>query len=443
MAGRRNPSDDDFDDEFEDEGFEEDEDVDYVLFQGALNGRTPDLSRHARLTQAALMPAKDLITDALLRRAEMILIEPRGNAAMIRLFIDGVAYPGGRMQMRQAAAVSQMLKLLTGLNPQTRDRKQRGGVKAELDEIPYELHIDFEPSKGGERLTIRCKNLKHKPEKPSELGLHEALREKIREVSGSNNGCLFVSGPPMSGVSASTIGVLKSIDVYIYSIFVLESLGEEVPMMTPFEKNEEETLEAQIERCLRREPDVLYIGELDGEEKLNIAFQYADVTSIVSQFAAADAVGGLAKLLKISGDSEAVAKNVAGIISPKLVRKLCEKCRQAFRPNPKILAKVGLPPETKLLYRAAKPPAEDDPDAELYEPCEKCGGTGYFGRVGIYEFLIMSDAVKEVVRGRPDGAKIRQLMKSEEMPTYQREGLRLVADGVTTLEELQRILRSK
>jgi type IV pilus assembly protein PilB len=128
------------------------------------------------------------------------------------------------------------------------------------------------------------------------------------------------------------------------------------------------------------------------------------------------------------------------VISQKLVRLLCPDCKQAYRPNPKLLQKVGLPPETKVLYRAPKPEEEEEED-EDYEPCEKCGGVGYFGRTGMVEFIETTPAMKEIIEAGADAAKIREQAKKEKMQSWQSDGMRLVAAGKTSLEELQRVFK--
>ncbi|QDT64415.1 ATPase, T2SS/T4P/T4SS family [Calycomorphotria hydatis] len=424
----------DADDEIEDD---EDEDVDYVLFRGALNGRNPDMTKHARLAQSGLMPTKDLVTDALLRRADMIRIEPKGNAAMIRLFIDGVPYPGGRMAKPQLVAVTQILKLLSGLDPRVR-KPQEGGVKAELDGVSYELKVQMEPMAGGvDRITIRTRDTKKFPDAPEDLGIHDALRVKLRELITGKHGVFLTCGQTLSGVTTSAHGVVKAMDLYIYNVFLLHDPGFEIPMVNKFEKKDaEEDLDSQIQRCLRKEPNVMYVGKVN-DQKFDTIHRYTDEVSFVGEMDAPDPITGLLRTIDWTDDPELITNTVSGLMASRLIRKLCESCKQAFRPNPKVLAKVGLPPETKVLYRANRAEQDD----EDFEVCEKCGGTGYLGRVGLFELLEMTDEMKELVLAGADPKAIRAHMRSSKMFTHQREGLRMVADGTTSLEELQRIFR--
>ena len=140
-------------------------------------------------------------------------------------------------------------------------------------------------------------------------------------------------------------------------------------------------------------------------------------------------------MLKWTGDAKLVAGRLNGVIQPKLVRKLCGKCKQAFRPNPKLVERLGLPPETDLLY---KPPGREVTAMEDYEPCSRCGGVGYLGRTGLFAVLKMDDEMREILTTKPSAGALKRRMKASGTATFESEGLRLVSGGVTSLEELQR-----
>ena len=115
---------------------DDEEELELVTFQGALNGKKPDVKANGRLMEIGLVPAKEIVSDAMLRRAETVRVETKGAAAVVRLYIDGIAYPGGRLPKQEAHAVTQMLKLLAGLDVKQRKAKQKGGIKAEFQETP-------------------------------------------------------------------------------------------------------------------------------------------------------------------------------------------------------------------------------------------------------------------------------------------------------------------
>lgn len=423
--------DDEYDSEYELE-------KDLVLFQGALNGNQPDLAKNARLAEAGLVPAKEMISDAVRRRAESIRVEPKGNATIVALSIDGVKYSGGKMPKQRGLAVTQMIKLLSGLDVRQRSEKQIGGVKAEFQEVPYELRVTSSPTQGGERLVIQVTNLKEPLSKPDEMGFSQELKEKIREMTSDRQGCVLVCGPPQSGLSTFTRGVVMSIDSYLYSvIYIADIEGRELGNVSPFEANPEDDLEATIGRIIRNEADCLYVDPIRDAETAQLLFQMQEKITLLAEFAARDASTGIAQLCKWVGDPAIVAEGLKGILSQKLIRRLCEDCKQAFRPNPKLLAKMGLPPETKVLYRAPRQNAEE------FARCRSCAGVGFRGRLPLFELIEMTEPVKELVAGGAGPAEIKALARKLKMPSMQREGLKLVAAGRTSFEELQRVFKAK
>jgi type IV pilus assembly protein PilB len=388
-----------------------------------------------------LVPAKELVSDALLRRAETMRLEPKGSTAIVRLFIDGVAYPGGRIAKQEAHAVTQLLKLLSGLDVKQRKKRQSGGLKAEFSQTPYELLIVSEPTPTGvERLTVRARNLKLNINTPDDLGFSEEMKSKLREMSTRRSGAVLACGPPGSGTTTTRFALGRSVDAYQFGIYTICDLeNRELPYTTVFELRPDDDLRATLERIIRMDADVVIAEPIPDAETAKVIFWAQEKITIISEFVARDVTHGLLQLLKWVGDPQVVAGGLRAIVSQKLMRLLCDDCKQAFRPNPKLLEKVGLPPQNKVLYRPGQPDPEDPED----EPCYTCGGLGYFGRVGMFEMLEMTEGMREVVLQGADPAAIKAHMHKEKMQTLQSEGLRLVADGKTSLEELQRVFKDR
>lgn len=421
---------------------DEDEQIELVLFQGATNGKDANLSANARLVQAGLVRTKELISDALSRRAEMIRLEPKGQIAVATFFVDGVPYPGNRMPPQAGLAITQMMKLLAGLDIQVRNKPQAGGIKAEYTGTPYTLRVNVNPLQGGgERLIVRAENKTIKLTTPEDLGFSSEMREKFREMAQTKAGVLLAAGPPMSGVTTMAFAMVRGIDPYLYTVYNLaDTEGRELGHVTTFERNPGDTWVQSVGRAKRAEADVLYVDPIRNAEFCKEVFDEAEDCCFISEVAAHDAAGAIVQVREWLSDPKLVAERLHGVIGQKLVRLLCRKCRQAYRPNPKLLAKVGLPPETKVLYRPPPPPAEGQPAPE---PCSKCGGTGYFGRTGLTEFIILSDEMKKLVIAGGDAAAIKAQAKKEKMQTLNSDGMRLVGSGKTSLEELQRAFKTK
>lgn len=430
--GRRDDDDDD----------DEEEVVDLVTFQGALNGNPVDLASNARLAQAALVPAKELVTDGLTRRAELIRVEPKGERSQVTVQVDGVAYSGGKLSKQQTLAVTQMMKLLAGLEPKVRGKVQSGGLRAEYQQIPYEVHVDVAPlAEGVERLTLRVKNMKLKLNTVEDLGISPSIKELVRELSGKRHGITLVCGPSNSGTTTTLKALLRGLDVYLHAIFSFTQLGiKDIYNITPFEANPEDDLNATLTRIVRAEADIVVVDPIKDAAQLQTYFSITENVSLITEMTAKDCASCLVKLTELSGDPNVVADNIEGLFSQKLVRLLCPNCKEAFRPNPKLLAQVGLPPETKVLYRKGEP-IVDEKTGEEEPPCEKCGGVGYFGRVAMLEYIVVSDGIKQLIRAKAAADQIKAQARKEGMLTFHKDGLRLAAEGKTSLEELQRIFK--
>ncbi len=446
MIFRRQRDDEDIDDEDD----EEEEEIDYVLFQGALNGNEVDLAANARLAQAGLIPTKELITDAIMRRAERVLLDPKGQRTRVMLMVDGVAYPSEPLRKQEGLAVTQMIKLLCGLDPKERSKPQAGGVKAEHEEIPYQLNVASEPiGQGAERLMVTVKNLKQIIETPNDLNFPQEMREKIREQAAKSQGLILGCGPSYSGLTTMTQAVMRCVDVYLYSCYSLADLGgKELPNVTPFVVKDGDDFAASVLRMTRNEGNVLYLDPIDSAERAKEIFPQLDKMAMMAESPGKDAVHGLLQLAEWVGSLEEVVDKLSLVFSCKLIRTLCDECKEAYPPNPRLLQKIGLPPETKLLYRKRVPPdpeelEEGELEEEELEPCFKCGDLGYYGRAGMFEMIEMTAEFKEFLGTNPPYAAIKNQIRKLGMQTFQKEGLRLVAEGKTSLEELQRVFKGK
>lgn len=419
---------------------DESEEIEYVLFQGATDGSEANLEENKKLVAAGLTPAKELVSEALEEKSEMLKLLIDGNRAMASFFIDGMKRPGPRYPGPQANAIIQMLKLLAGLDITVRDQPQRGGIKAEYRGFPFELMVKTQPGKGAEQLTVTMRNLKTKRVTPEDIGIPEIIKTKIRDTAASHKGVVLIVGPPESGVTTTALCALRCVDSYLYQCYILGNLyGREVLNVPVFKPEPGHSLNETIDRIKRNEGDVIYFDQFVDPETVRTATLAADNVCIVSEMYARDAADAIAKYAAIVGDATLVAENLACVVSHKLIRKLCTRCREAFRPSPKLLAQVGLNEDTKTLYRKAPPPEPDPKTGEEPEPCRTCGGIGFRGRVAVFEMIEPTEAVKEAIVGGADPGAIRAAARKDKQITHQKDALRLVEDGTTGLEELKRV----
>ncbi len=425
----------------EEEQDDDDQEVELVLFKGALNGVEANLKANAKLVRAGLIPAKEVLSDAIARRAHEVVIEPRGGRALVRYMIDGIAYPGGALPAKRALAIVQVLKLLAGLDINERSQPQSGGIRAEFEEQSYFLLLDSIPLKPGiERLRVRIENEKKIILKPQDAGFSDELRKAIREMTTHQRGILLVCGPPGSGTTTTAYATLHTVDSYLYTVFSLaKPTYRELINVAEFQGEEEHDLKTTVDRILRKEANVIFLDPVEDPETAQLIFDYQEKVAFIAEFPGATPTEALQKLISWVG-ADKVATGLSGIITQKLIRKLCDDCKEAYRPNPRLLQKLNLPPETKVLYREPRPDEEDPEAPTVEELCEPCGGSPYHGRTGMFELLRVTDGMKEVILEGADPAAVKEQMKADDALTIQKDGLRHVLAGRTSLEELQRTL---
>lgn len=430
-----------------DDDDDSEEEIEYVLFQGATNGQEANLDENRKLAAAGLPLAKEIVSDALAQRAEMFKVEPQGPKALVTFFVDGLKRPGPRLPIQRANALVQILKLLSGTDIKVRNKPQRGGLNAEYRELPFELTVKTRPvppAKGqkapAEHLTVVFRNTKTKRATPEDIGIPEEIKLKVRHYGKSNSGVILVVGPPETGVTTTALCTLRCVDSYMYQCYILGDLGTRTVLNVPVFKQEEgHTLEHTFQRIQRNEGNLVYMSELTDPEVVKDVMQASMEMTFMSEMYARDAADGITKFVELVGNPALAAEQLRMVISHKLIRKLCPKCKEAFRPNPKLLAQVGLPEETETLYRKARPPEPDEKTGELPEPCRACDGAGFRARTAVFEMIDVTEGMKAVIAAGGDSAAIRKQAKEEKQLNFQKDALRLVLDGTTGLDELQRV----
>ncbi len=229
-------------------------------------------------------------------------------------------------------------------------------------------------------------------------------------------------------------------DPYLYAVFNMADVGDkQLINVSDVESEAGLDVEMKLDRVIRKEGDAVYTGKFDDPQVAQLLFDYSDRLCFFGEIESRTPAEAVQKLIEWVGVDK-VLSSLKGVICQKLIRRLCDDCKQAYRPNPRLLKQLGLPPETTVLYRPPSPPDEDDPDAATVEElCADCNGSPYHGRAPAYEFFEMTDPMKEVIAAGGDAAAIRKQMVEEKQTMLQQDALRLVVNGVTSLEELRRV----
>ncbi len=422
------------------QGQGDDVEVELIRFQTEF-----DVKANEKLVRAAFEPLKELLTDGLTRRAETIRVDPKGDRATIGFLVDGIPVPAGRIPRQRAHAMTQMTKVLAGMDAAERTQPQAGEINASLSDDEYELQVHTQPVAGGlERLTVHFRNLDERLDKPEDIGMTVEMKTTIRELNGNSQGVFLVCGPSRSGVTTTLYASVRGLDAYLRDIqTICFTEDRELVNITKFEANAEDDFEETLRRCVRVEPDVILLDPVLDADVAKVLLGFQDSVAFMTEIAAADAAVGLLKWSEWIGDPSLAAESLNGAISQKLIRKLCNSCKEAYKPNPKLMQKIGLDPEEiPVLYRKARPPEEVTERGEEIEPCLPCNDTGYLGRVAVFELIEVNEEIRQLIASGADAGQLKSKARESEMMTLQKDAMRHVADGTTSLEELQRAFKS-
>jgi hypothetical protein len=282
--------------------------------------------------------------------------------------------------------------------------------------------------------------------------MREKMREQLAELIGPGaKGMVAFAALPENGLTATWVAALRSTDRLMRDFISVEPVGKREPYVenvdvTEFNPANNETPESKLPGSILKQPEVICLPDVASGKPLGIVCDWIvneDKLSLVS-IRAKEATDALARLLALKpGDN--FPKVIKAVLNQRLVRKLCETCREAVQPTPELLQRLGIPPgRVQVLFREKQPlPPGQEPPRKRGEPliCPNCNGLGYKGRTAIYELLVVDDKLRQALAGQPTLDQLKQLARQAGNRTLQEEGILLVALGTTSIVELQRVLK--
>lgn len=381
--------------------------------------------------------AQDMLFAALWRRAALVEIVPAGQASKITFQIDGIASEFGRPPRAEGDAIVMFLKRACGLNLEERRKPQTGQITAVTGENRIDMLIRTDGSANGERLTLRCVG-PEKTFKIPDLGLTDAQKDQVMELIHGGNGVTLLTATPASGLTTSTYALARSHDAFLLNIQTLEYTKEfQIENVTQhvYEPSPEKTFAADLLKIVRTDPDVIFIPEIRDKEAAKIASEAgAHKQKVYVAFQALDPLDAIWKWLRLLGDNGLVAKSLRAVINQRLIRKLCPECKQPYKPDAAQLRKLNLPPD-KVLYRPPEPQYDKNGQPII---CQNCHGTGYYGRTGVFEVVIVDDALRDVLKRAKTLAEIQSYLQKLGSGGIQAQALQKVFAGMTSIQEVVR-----
>jgi type II secretory ATPase GspE/PulE/Tfp pilus assembly ATPase PilB-like protein len=395
------------------------------------------------------LAAKELIYDAIERRATDVHLEPKEGELSVRVRIDGVMYPFEPFDTATGRNVLNIFKVLSGMDITERRRPQDGSFGAALDDRKIDFRSATQGTSHGEKMSLRILDQSNSVSRLADLGFRKALFDLIRQSVTQPHGMFLACGPTGAGKSTTLYAALSEIDPFQHNIITVEDPIEyKMANVNQIEVNRRsgQTFATSLRSILRQDPDVVMVGEIRDEETATIACQAANTGHMVfSTVHANDTITALYRLLELGVEPFMIANSVSAILGQRLARRLCSVCREPYAPNDDLMRRAGLPPgRIDCLYRPPQrngSPKARSEDAGPDGSCYQCGGLGYYGRVGVFELLVISERMRDLIREKAPASAIKAEARKNGLLTMKEEGLRLVIKGITSVNELIRVVK--
>lgn len=373
-----------------------------------------------------------LVEQAVRQRASDIHIEAGPDRVRVRCRVDGILYQTATYDQRLLSAIVARVKIISGMDISEKRKPQDGRFSITVDRREYDVRVSTLPTVYGEKCVMRLAQKKALSRSKSALGLSGDDLEKFDHILKKPNGIVLVTGPTGSGKSTTLYTALSELNSDTVNIVTVEDPVEaniEGVNQVQVNPKADLTFANALRSILRQDPDIIMIGEIRDSETASIAVQ-ASITGhlVVSTLHTNDTASSITRLLDMGIESYLIADATVGIIAQRLVRRLCPDCKKA-RPI--------LEHEAEYLEL----PREKRSTALLCEPvgCQRCGGTGYYDRIGVYEIMEITPTLRSMIAKRCSADELRQAAINEGMHTMRESAKRLVLEGITSLSELQRI----
>jgi len=370
-----------------------------------------------------------VIGQAIRDKASDIHFEPFEHEFKIRYRIDGALYEMAPPPKQLALPITSRLKVLANLNIAERRVPQDGRIKISIGGRQVDLRVSTLPTQFGESIVLRVLDQSAVQLDLTQLGMPPDVFEGINEIVRRPNGIFIVTGPTGSGKTTTLYSGLRVVNTPDLKILTAEDPVEyeiEGLMQVPVNPLVGLTFASALRSFLRQDPDVIMVGEIRDLETAQIAIQ-ASLTGhlVLSTLHTNDAAGAVTRLIDMGVEPFLIASTVEAVLAQRLVRRICPHCKTAYEPPDSLLEPLGI-------ARASVG------DRHFYfgRGCGVCNQTGYKGRLGIYEWLRMSEAVRDLVVKRAPTLQIRQKALEQGMRTLRDDGLRAIFDGLTTIEEV-------
>lgn len=374
-----------------------------------------------------------MLSQAVRDNASDIHIEPYQDQIKIRKRVDGILYDMYTPPKHVQSKLVSRIKIMAKLDIAEKRLPQDGRIEIRIADRNVDIRVSTLPTSFGERVVMRLLDKSNVLLSLSDLGMSERDLVTFRKLIKAPYGIILVTGPTGSGKTTTLYAALSILNNPDINIITIEDPVEyQIKGISQVQVNPkiDLTFANGLRTIVRQDPDIILVGEIRDLETAEISIQSALTGHLVfSTLHTNDSASAITRLIDMGVESFLVSSSVNAILAQRLIRKICNHCKEPFTPGREYLAQVGLTPE-------------DLGDRPLYRStgCSECLNTGYQGRVGIFELMVMTEELKSFILTTSDSNQIRrQALSSGEMLTLRQDGLQKVLAGLTTLEEVYRV----
>jgi general secretion pathway protein E len=373
-----------------------------------------------------------MLSQAVKARASDIHIEPYQDTFKVRYRVDGILYDKLSPPKRIQSTLVSRVKVMARLNIAEKRLPQDGRIEIRIADKNVDIRVSTIPTAFGERVVLRLLDKSTVLLRLTDIGMPEDRLKLIERLIRTPHGIILVTGPTGSGKTTTLYAALTTINNPDINIITIEDPVEyQIEGIGQIQVNPkiELTFAKGLRSIVRQDPDVILVGEIRDMETAEIGIQSALTGHLVfSTLHTNDSASAVTRLIDMGIEPFLVSSSVMAILAQRLVRVVCDECKEAYTPDVESLDSIDLTPEMaagKTIYRGTG--------------CPACLNTGYRGRTGIFELMILDDSIKNLILQTSDANAIKRLAVEQGMISLRRDGSQKVLDGMTTIEEVFRV----
>ncbi len=380
-------------------------------------------------------PAVRIVNTVLIKASSVsasdVHFEPYEDETVVRIRMDGVLHDYTKIPPSLYQEVVSRIKVMAKLNVAEKRIPQDGKIRVRIGNKDYDIRVSVVPTVHGERVVLRLLEKTGSLLTLGELGLSPRDEEKVKGLAERPYGIVLVTGPTGAGKSTTLYAMLLHVKNPRKNIITIEDPVEyQIKGVSQIQVNPKVglTFASGLRAILRQDPDIIMVGEIRDPETAEVAVQAALTGHLVlSTLHTNDAPSAVTRLKDMGIEPFLIASSLEGVIAQRLVRRICENCKEPYRPSEEEVRELGLPRGNYTFYRG--------------RGCEECLGTGYRGRIGIFEVLELDEELKKLINETQEAGRIREAARKKGFKSMLEDGIEKILKGITTSSEVLSVVR--